>query len=248
MKSSNPALLSNPFTGFGIVSEANSMTVRGTVNKTIVLLLLVCLPAILVWRAFFAAGHNVAAIQAWMMIGLFGGFILSLITVFKKNWAPMTAPLYAVMEGLFLGGISGVFEASYPGIVTQAVSLTIATLLTMLVAYQSGFIKATENFKLGVVAATGGIALVYIVALILGFFGINVSFINGAGLFSILFSVFVCVIAALNFIIDFDFIEQGARAGVPKYMEWYGAFALMVTLVWLYIEILRLLSKLNERK
>ncbi|WP_068468644.1 Bax inhibitor-1/YccA family protein [Candidatus Protochlamydia phocaeensis] len=248
MRSSNPALLSNPFSGFGLVSESNAMTIRGTVYKTLALLVLVLLPAAWVWRMFYTAGQNPAAIQTWMYVGLIGGFIASLATVFKKNWAPLTAPLYAVLEGLFLGGISSMFEKAYPGIVMQAVSLSIATLLVMLVAYQSGWIQPSENFKLGVVAATGGIALVYFVAIILGFFGINVAFINGSGLFSILFSVFVVIIAALNFIIDFDFIEQGARAGVPKYMEWYGAFALMVTLVWLYIEILRLLAKLNERK
>ncbi len=248
MRSSNPALLSNPFSGFGLVSDSNSMTIRGTVNKTAILLLMVLLPALWVWKTYFNAVQNPAVVQTWMMVGLIGGFILSLVTVFKKEWAPITAPLYALMEGLFLGGISGIFESAYPGIVMQAVSLTIATLLVMLVIYQTGLIKPTENFKLGVVAATGGIALVYFVAIILGFFGINVSFITGSGLFSILFSVFVVCIAALNFIIDFDFIEQGARANVPKYMEWYGAFALMVTLVWLYIEILRLLSKLSDRR
>jgi uncharacterized YccA/Bax inhibitor family protein len=224
------------------------MTIRGTVNKTLILLLLVLLPAALVWRAFFNSGQNPASVQNWMMVGLIGGFIVSLVTVFKKDWAPITAPIYAMLEGLFLGGISGIFENVYPGIVMQAVSLTVATLLAMLVVYQSGLIKPTENFKLGVVAATGGIALVYFVSIILGFFGINVPFITGSGWFSILFSVFVVGIAALNFIIDFDFIEKGAKASVPKYMEWYGAFALMVTLIWLYIEILRLLSKLNDRR
>lgn len=248
MRSSNPALISNPFSGFGVVSESNSMTVRGTVNKTVILLLLVVLPAAWVWRQFFLAGQNPAAVQGWMMAGLFGGFILSLVTIFKKNWAPMTAPLYAVAEGLFLGGISGIFEKSYPGIVTQAVSLSIATLLVMLVSYQAGWIRPTERFRWGVVAATGAIALVYIVSMVLGFFSINVPFMTGSGLFSILFSVFVVGIAALNFILDFDFIEQGSRGGVPKYMEWYGAFALMVTLIWLYIEILRLLSKINDRR
>lgn len=248
MKSSNPALMANPFSGFGIVSESNAMTVRGTINKTAILLLLVLLPAAWVWKQFFIAGQNPAAVQTWMMGGLITGFVLALVTAFKKNWAPMTAPLYAVAEGLFLGGLSGIFEKSYPGIVIQAVSLSIATLLVMLLAYQSGWIRPTERFKLGVVAATGAIALVYIVSMVLGFFHVNVPFITGSGLFSILFSIFVVGIAALNFILDFDFIAQGSRAGVPKYMEWYGAFALMVTLIWLYIEILRLLAKLNDRR
>jgi uncharacterized YccA/Bax inhibitor family protein len=248
MRSSNPALTSNTFSGFGVVSEAHAMTIRGTVNKTLILLLLVLLPAAWTWATFFKAGANPASVSTWMIAGMIGGFIFSLATIFKKEWAPVTAPLYAVCEGLFLGGVSGVFQASYPGIVMQAISLTIATLFVMLVAYQTGWIRATERFKLGVVAATGGIALVYLVAMVLGFFGINVSFIYGNGLWSILFSGFVVIIAALNFILDFDFIEQGSRAGIPKYMEWYGAFALMVTLVWLYLEILRLLAKLNDRK
>lgn len=249
MRSSNPALTTNPFSGgFGLVSESNAMTIRGTVNKTAILLLLVVLPAALVWKQFYLAGQNPSAVQTWMLIGLFGGFGLSLATIFKKTWAPITAPLYAVMQGLFLGGISGIFEKSYPGIVMQAVSLSIATLLVMLVAYQAGWVRATERFKWGVIAATGAIAMVYFISIILGFFHINVPFITGSGVFSILFSVFVVGIAALNFILDFDFIEQGSRGGVPKYMEWYGAFALMVTLIWLYIEILRLLAKINDRR
>lgn len=248
MRSSNPALLNNPFSGFGLVSESNAMTIRGTVNKTLILLLLVLLPATWVWRQFYLAGQNVSAVQTWMMIGLISGFILSLVTIFKKNWAPIAAPLYAVAEGLFLGGISSIFEQSYPGIVVQAISLSIATLMVMLVAYQGGWIRPTERFKWGVVAATGAIAFVYFVAIILGFFNINTPFITGNSIFSIFFSIFVVGIAALNFILDFDFIQQGSRAGIPKYMEWYGAFALMVTLIWLYIEILRLLAKINDRR
>jgi len=248
MRSSNPALVSNPFSGFSLTRPNEAMTVTGTINKTLILLALVFIPAAWVWRNFYLSGMNPASVQGWMMAGLFGGFILAMVTVFKKEWAPFTAPLYAVAEGLFLGGMSGIFEHSYPGIVLQAVSLSIMTLLVMLVAYQSGWIKASNNFRLGIVAATGGIALTYLISMVLGFFGIHLSFIYGNGLFSILFSVFVVVIAALNFIIDFDFIAEGARNRIPKYMEWYGAFALMVTLIWLYIEILRLLSKISERK
>lgn len=248
MRSANPALISNPFSGFGMVSESNTMTISGTINKTLILLLLVLLPAAWVWNQFYQTGQNPAAVQSWMLIGMVGGFVLSLATIFKKNWAPITAPLYSIMQGLFLGGISSIFEKSYPGIVMQAVSLSIATLLVMLVAYQAGWIRPTEGFKWGVMAATGGIALVYFVSIILSFFHINVPFIYGSSLFSILFSFFVVGVAALNFILDFDFIEQGSRAGVPKFMEWYGAFALMVTLIWLYIEILRLLAKINSRR
>ena len=248
MRTSNPTLTSNAFSGFGLVAESDTMTIRGTVNKTAILLLLVLLPAAWTWKMLFNAGGNFGTVQPLMIIGLIGGLIASIVTVFKRNWAPITAPIYACMEGLFLGAISGLFEMSYPGIVLQAVSLSMGTLLVMLAVYRSGLISVTENFKFGVVAATGGIALVYFVAIILGFFGVNVPFINGSGLFSILFSVFVVGIAALNLVIDFDFIGQASRRGVPKYMEWYGAFALMVTLICLYIEILRLLSKLNERK
>jgi uncharacterized YccA/Bax inhibitor family protein len=240
MRSSNPALLTNPFSGgFGLVSESNAMTIRGTVNKTAILLILVLLPAAWVWKQFSIAGYNPSSVQTWMMIGLIAGFVLSLATIVKKNWAPITAPLYAVAEGLFLGGVSGIFEKNYPGIVAQAVSLSIATLLIMLAAYKGGWIRPTEKFKWGVIAATGAIALVYFASIILSFFHVNVPFINGSGIFSILFSLFVVGIAALNFILDFDFIEQGSRGGVPKYM---------VTLIWLYIEILRLLGKINERR
>jgi uncharacterized YccA/Bax inhibitor family protein len=248
MRSSNPALISNPFSNFGLLGEADSMTIGGTVNKTGILLLLVLLPAAFVWQQFYSAGQNPAAVQSWMLIGLIGGLLFSLATIFKMTWAPITAPLYAIMQGLFLGGISGIFEHSYPGIVMQAVSLSISTLLVMLAVYQAGWVRATERFKWGVIAATGGIAIVYLASMVLGFFGIHLSLITGNGFFSILFSCFVVAIAALNFVLDFDFIEQGSRARVPKYMEWYGAFALMVTLIWLYVEILRLLSKINSRR
>lgn len=247
MRSSNPALAFNPFSGFGVVSESNAMTVRGTISKSLILLLLVLLPAAWTWK-LHATGQHAAAVQGWMTGGLIAGFIFALATIIKKEWAPFTAPLYAVAEGLFLGALSGVFEAAYPGLVMQAVSLSMATLLVMLVVYQSGWIKVTDNFRLGVVAATGGIALVYLVAIVLGFFGVNIPFITGSSWFSILFSLFVVGIAALNFVLDFDFIEQGAHAGVPKYMEWYGAFSLMVTLIWLYMEMLRLLAKISDRK
>jgi len=159
----------------------------------------------------------------------------------------VTAPVYALLEGLCLGALSGFFETQFPGIVLQAVGLTFGTLLALLVAYKSGVIKATENFKLGVVAATGGIALVYIATLVLGFFGVAIPFIHGSGPLGILFSLFVVVIAALNLVLDFDFIESGAAQGAPRFMEWYAAFGLMVTLIWLYLEILRLLAKLRSR-
>lgn len=248
MRSSNPALQENTFANFGATRDiTNQMTVTGTIGKTVVLLLCSLLTAGWIWMKFYDSGANVAVIQPYLWLGIIGGLILAIVTVFKKEWAPVTSVFYALLEGLVLGGLSAIFELQFQGIVIQAVGCTFGTLALMLFAYQTGIIKATEKFKLGVFAATGGIALVYIVALVLSFFGISVPFIFGNGLFGILFSVFVVTIAALNLVIDFDFIEQGAQRGAPKYMEWYGAFAIMVTLIWLYIEFLRLLSKLRSR-
>ena len=183
----------------------------------------------------------------WVFGGLIVGFITAIVICFKQTWAPMLAPVYALAEGLFLGGISASFEAQYPGIVIQAVGGTFGTLAALLLCYQSGLIRATENFKLGIVAATGGIFFVYLISMIGGMFGFPIPFIHSAGPVGIGFSVVVVIIAALNLVLDFDFIETAAKRGAPKYLEWYGAFALMVTLVWLYLEILRLLSKLNSR-
>jgi uncharacterized YccA/Bax inhibitor family protein len=179
--------------------------------------------------------------------GAIGGLILALVTVFKKEWSPVTAPMYALVEGLFLGSISALFNAKFPGIVMQAVMLTFGTLFVMLAAYRSGLIKVTENFKLGVVAATGGIALLYLASFVLSFFNINVPVIHEASWLGIAFSLFVVVVAALNLVLDFDFIETGADARAPKYMEWYAGIGLLVTLVWLYLELLRLISKINRR-
>jgi uncharacterized YccA/Bax inhibitor family protein len=199
------------------------------------------------WMRFYQSGSDPASVTGWMMLGVFGGFAIALVTVFKKEWAPATAPIYALAEGFFIGGISSMFEAKYPGIVIQATALTFGTMAAMLAAYRSGFVQVTDNFRLGVVAATGGIALVYLTAIILSFFGIPVSFVYEGGFFGIAFSLFVVVIAALNLVLDFDLVEQGARRSLPKYMEWYCGFALMVTLIWLYVEFLRLLSKVRSR-
>jgi uncharacterized YccA/Bax inhibitor family protein len=182
-----------------------------------------------------------------MGLGLVGGFICAIVTVFKKEWSPVTAPLYALLEGLALGGFSAIFEMRYPGIGIQAVGLTFGTLFALLVVYRSGMIRVTQKFRLGVFAATGGIALFYILEMVLGFFGVQFTSINGSGAIGIGFSLIVVGIAALNLVLDFDFIEQGVQHGAPRYMEWYGAFGIMVTLVWLYIEILRLLSKMRSR-
>jgi len=242
MRTGNPMLKDEVFSrGF---AGAEAMSLQGAVNKTITLLALVVIGAS--WTWLLAVNQGAAAASPWMMGGLIGGFILAMATVFKPTWAPLTAPAYGVLEGLALGGISAFFEMKYPGIVVQAVMLTFGTLFCLLMAYKSGLIRATENFKLGIVAATGGIAVVYLVGFVGGFFGWQIPLIHESGTVGILFSLFVVTVAALNLVLDFDFIERGA-GNAPKYMEWYAAFGLVVTLVWLYLEMLRLLSKLRER-
>ncbi len=247
MRTANPALNANTFTSLDYAGgETDAMTLQGTVNKTGILLLLTIVSAVWVWNLFFTS-LNPAAVMPWVAVGAIGGFVVGLVTAFKKNWSAVTAPLYAVLEGLTLGGISSILEMQFPGIVIEAVALTFGTLLCLLVAYRSGLIRPSENFKLGVASATGAIALFYFATMILGFFGVNVSFFYGNSLLSIGISVVIVIIAALNLVLDFDFIEAGAANGAPKYMEWYSAFGLLVTLVWLYIEILRLLAKLRSR-
>ncbi len=240
MRSGNPVLRDSTFEIPNVTGER--MTVGGTVNKTAMLLALTLITAAYTWGQFNET-RDPASVQGLMLIGLIGGLVVAMITVFKTQAAPYTAPIYALLEGLFLGGVSAMFEARMPGVAIQAVGLTFGTLFCMLAAYRSGLIKATEKFKLGVVAATGGICLLYIVNMVLGMFGRPIGFIHESGTVGILFSAFVVVIAALNLVLDFDFIERGAEQGAPKYMEWYGAFGLLVTLIWLYLEILRLLGK-----
>ena len=239
LRSGNPVLSKKTFTN--TISSSDQMTIEGTVNKTAISLLL------LVGTGYFTFD----VISPVLLIGAgIGGFILALVTIFKKEWAPITVPLYAILEGALLGGISYLYNDSYNGIVTNAILLTVGILVSLLIAYRSGYIKATENFKLGIFAATGGIAIVYFVNFIMGFFGsgLGVMSINNASPLSIGFSIVVVIIASLNLVLDFDFIEEGAEKGAPKYMEWYGAFGLLVTLIWLYLEILRLLAKLNSRR
>lgn len=250
-KTSNPALGTKTFQDAaarygGAIDAANRMTLNGTVNRTGILLICAFATAAYTWRAFMQT-RDPADVSGLLMLGVFGGFITAMVTIFKQSWAPITAPIYALLEGLFLGGISAFLEQRYPGIAVQAVGLTFGTLLTMLVLYSSGLIRVTNKLRIGIIAATGGIALFYLMEIILGFFHINFVSINGSGMIGIAFSLFVCAIAALNLVLDFDFIEQGVNAGAPKFMEWYGAFGIMVTLVWLYLEILRLLGKMRSR-
>ena len=248
-RSGNPMFRSNAFQPDATFDETDStqrMTLAGAINKTGILLVLCLVSAGYVWNRFFQSSEP-AAVNGLMMLGLLGGLAMAMVTIFKRQWAGLTAPAYALLQGLALGGISAMFELQYPGIVIQAVGLTFGTLAVLLLAYKTGLIKPTENFRLMIVAATGGIALLYLVSFVMGLFGSSVGFIHSNGLFGIGFSLFVVAIAALNLVLDFDFIEAGAEQGAPKYMEWYGAFSLMVTLVWLYLEILRLLAKLRSR-
>ena len=242
MRTSNPMMKEKVFTQ--AIAGTETMTLQGAVNKTVALLALVVIGASYSWNLYYNQGPE--AVQPWMIGGLVGGLVFAMITIFKAAWAPKTAPIYAVLEGLALGGISAFFEARFPGIVIQAVGLTFGTLFALLFAYKARLIRATENFKLGIFAATGGIAVVYLISFVGRMFGWQMPVIHESGPMGILFSLFVVVIAALNLVLDFDFIERGDGVA-PRYMEWYAAFGLIVTLVWLYLELLRLLSKLRDR-
>jgi uncharacterized YccA/Bax inhibitor family protein len=240
LRSGNPALSASTFKKQSYARTEASMTIQGTVHKTGISLILCILSAGYVWGN---SSLHFLAIPAGIL-----GFILALVTVYKPTFGYVTVPAYAIVQGAFLGVISMLFNKMYPGIVVQAVFLTFGTLGALLLAYMSGLIKATENFKLGVAAATGGIAIMYLINMVMGFFGSGLSIIQSSSTMGILLSGFIVVIAALNLVLDFDFIEEGAEMGAPKYMEWYGAFGLLVTLIWLYLEILRLLAKLQSRR
>ena len=250
MKSSNPALGENTFrnlagAGYGGSAESTgAMTLNGTVNKTGLLLICVIATAAFTWH-LFTQSRDFADVAPLMIVGLIGGFIFAMVTIFKKEWSPVTSPIYALLEGLALGGLSAAIDLRYPGIAVQAVGLTFGTLFVLLLAYRSGLIQVTQKFRLGIIAATGGIMVFYLLEMVLGFFGIRFLAINGSSPIGIAFSLFVVAIAALNLVLDFDFIERGVNLGAPKYMEWYGAFGIIITLVWLYLEILNLLSKLR---
>ena len=243
-RTNNTVLRENAFRGE--IATGQTMTIQGTVNKAGILLLCVVIGAAWTWGLSHSLEPEAAL--PWTFGGAIGGLVMALVTIFKKNWSPLTSPIYALLEGLFLGGISALFEKNYPGIAMQAISLTFGVMFVMLLAYKFRIIQATRGFKLGVIAATGGIALVYAVNMFMVMFSHSgISILNSATPLGIGISVFVVIIAALNLIIDFDMIENATRVGAPKYMEWYGAFGLMVTLIWLYLEILRLLSKVRRR-
>ncbi len=252
IKTSNPALGENTFRNIsgggygGMIDAADRMSLNGTVNKTGILL--VCAIATSAWTwSRFLESRDMSDVAPLMMGGLIGGLVFAMITIFKKEWSAVTAPIYALLEGLVLGGLSSLLEMRYPGIAIEAVSLTFGTLFVLLILYRSGVIRVTQKFRIGIIAATGGIALFYLLEMVLGMFGVRFAAINNSSPISIAFSLFVVAIAALNLVLDFDFIERGVQYGAPKYMEWYGAFGIMVTLVWLYLEILNLLSKTRSR-
>jgi uncharacterized YccA/Bax inhibitor family protein len=243
-KTSNPALNAKTFENSVAIGSGEAMTLQGTVNKTGFLLF--CASAAAAWT-WWLARTQPESVALWLWGGLIAGLVFAVVTIFKKEWSPVTAPLYALCEGLALGGLSAVLNQAYPGIALEALGLTAGVTLVMLMLYSSGLVRATPKFTIGVIAATGGIFLFYMIDFVMGFFGHHVSVLYSNGPWGIAISVFIVIIASLNLILDFDFVESGVHAGAAKYMEWYGAFGIMVTLVWMYIEILRLLSKLRSR-
>lgn len=245
----NPLLSDKAFQRADQYAQATSgelMSVEGAINKSAFLLLLVVGAGTWVWTRYYQS-LDLAAVMPYMWGGLIVGLGAALVSIFLPTWARISAPVYAAAQGLALGGISALYEQQLHGIVFQAIGLTFAVLAAMLVLYRSGIIKVTDRFRMVVFAATGGIALFYLVSIVLSFFHISIPVVFGGGTIAIAFSVVVVVIAALNLALDFDFIARGAEHGAPKFMEWYAAFGLMVTLIWLYLEILRLLAKLQRR-
>lgn len=249
MRTANPALNSSTFETFDSfgVERSNAMTLQGTATKTGMLLFLLATSAGYSWLELRGAG-GFQAVMPQFIGGMIVALLVGVMLWFKREWAAVLAPVYAVAEGLVLGVISAAYEIQFQGIVLQAVCLTFGTLFSLLTAYKTGLIKPTENFKLGVFAATGAVAILYLVNAIMFFCGVQgVGFLHSSGPLAIGINAVIVVIAALNLVLDFDFVEQGVNHGAPKYMEWYAGYGLLVTLVWLYIEILRLLSKLNSR-
>lgn len=244
-KTGNPALNKDTFSKLQAVASASStMTLEGVSIKSIILLIVAITTGAFGWN--FAVQNPDQAL-GYALMAIIAALVIAIITVIKKTASPVTAPIYAVLEGFALGVISQFYEAEFGGIVLQALLLTAAIFLAMLAIYYFRIIRATENFKLGVAAATGGVMLFYLASIGLSFFGITLPLIHENTPFGIIFTVAVIILAALNLVCDFDFIEQGVRSKAPKYMEWYASFGLFVTIVWLYLELLRLLAKLRSR-
>ena len=245
MRTANPALKDSTFAGVRAAAGEPAMTLRGTAAKSLLLLLLTVFAAGFTWNA--VAAGNLGIVGPATIVGGIGGFIVALVTVFKPRASPYTAPLYAVLEGLLLGGVSALYNARFAGLPLQAVTLTFGVFAALLLVYRTGIVRVTQNFRLGVFAATGGIAIMYLLSFVLRLFGVQMAFLHDSSPLSIGISLVVVVVAALNLVLDFDFIERGVERGAPRFMEWYAAFGLLVTLVWLYLEILRLLGKLQGR-
>jgi uncharacterized YccA/Bax inhibitor family protein len=246
-RTGNPSLNDKTFAGLPRVTVAGeAMTLQGTINKSFLLLLVLLIAALWPWSQFFGSG-NPAAIAPAILIGLVGGLALGLIISFKATLAPLLSIPYAACEGLAIGGISAMLEKRYPGIAIQAVGLTFGVMAALLLAYTMGLIRVTERFRAIVVGATGAILLLYLASFVLGFFHVTVPFLQGGSALSIGVSLVIVSVAALNLVLNFDLIYTGVAQGAPRYMEWYGAFGLLVTLVWLYLEILRLLGQLRQR-
>jgi len=251
-KSGNPTLSENKFRDTVIsISNENSMSIKGTLNKFGFMLLMLMGSAFYSWKEFAESEGTSSNLMPIIWGGAIGGFVIALIISFKREWSPYLAPLYALLEGLFIGAISAMYNTIYNGIVLQAVGLTFSVGIGMYFLYAFRIIRATEKFRSILFSAMAGIAIFYLATFVLRLFHVNIDesmpFIYGGGMFGIGFSLIIVAVAAMNLILDFDMIEQGAEMGAPKYMEWYGAFGLMVTFVWLYLEILRLLSKINRR-
>ncbi|MBN2778539.1 MAG: Bax inhibitor-1/YccA family protein [Bacteroidales bacterium] len=237
---SNPVLTNK---AFQVEAGNQTMTVSSAINKTIVLFLILVATASISWR-LTAGGSDLVYSLLWPSAIL--GFGIALVTIFAKKYSAITAPLYAAVEGFFLGAISMVYNFVYPGIIIQAVLLTMGIMGVMLFAYKTGVIKVTQKFRTGVLVATGGIAIVYLISFVMNMFGAQMPYIHDGGIIGIGISLFIVIIAALNLVLDFSFIDEVAKSGAPKYMEWYSAFGLMVTLIWLYLEIFRLLGKIRN--
>jgi len=230
----------------GPIAGTDVMTVNGTVWATGALLVLVVAAGVFGWNRVDVTSDTVS-LPGWIFPVVLGALGVAILTIFKPNLARFTAPLYALLQGSFLGAISGLYNAAYEGIVVQAVGLTIGVFAVMLFLYATRIIKVTEKLRMGIVAATGAIFLVYVVNMLLSLFNAEVPFLHDTGPLGIGISLLIVGVAAFNLLLDFDFVERGVAAGAPKKMEWYAAFGLIVTIVWLYLELLRLLSKLQGR-
>ncbi len=247
MESSNPTLNEKTFGAARVGIGEPAMTVQGTVNKTFILLAVLVATAAWTWSKTYDPA-NARFLNIICYGSMICGFIIAMVTCFKPKWSPITAPIYTVFQGLFLGVFSAFFEMRYPGIVIQAVGLTFAVTFAMLMGYKAGWLQATPGLRKGLAIGIGGLVIFSLVVMVASMFGIHPpNFINGGGPLGIAFSLVCIGLASMCLIVDFDIIESASREGLEKYMEWYGAFSLMVTLIWLYMEILRLLSKINRR-